>query len=88
MESLMVSWAFTLWESPIHLFKSFSELPATPLIPPKLPSPNNRLKAIQLSPLYFMHFIFSLPSATALTILATGSGDWSCGAVDGAGDFF
>lgn len=48
-----------------------------PSYPPKLPSPNNRLKAIQLSPLYSMHFIFSLfctPSLTASAIGSSGRG--------------
>lgn len=45
-----------------------------PSYPPKLPSPNNRLKAIQLSPLYSMHFIFSLPCTSSLATPAIGSG--------------
>lgn len=62
-----------------------------PSYPPKLPSPNNRLKAIQLSPLYSMHFIFSLPCTSSLTAPAIGSGGWRTEAVEGwvvGGDFF
>lgn len=47
-----------------------------PSYPAKLPSPNNRLKAIQLSPLYSVHFIFSLPCTSSLTTPAIGSGEW------------
>ncbi len=54
-----------------------------PSYPPKLPSPNNRLKAIQLSPLYSMHFIFSLPCTSSLTTPAIGSVGWRKGAVEG-----
>lgn len=62
-----------------------------PSYPPKLPSPNNRLKAIQLSPLYSMHFIFSLPCTSSLTTPAIGSRGWRREAVEGwvgGGDFF
>lgn len=87
LDSFMVSWVLTLWGSPIQLCKSFSKQPAT-LLSPKLPSPNNRLKAIQLSPLYSMHFIFSLPCTLSLTIPAIGSGERSCGeGWVGGGDF-
>ena len=61
-----------------------------PSYPPKLPSPNNRLKVIQLSPLYSMHFIFSLPCTWSLTIPAIGSGGYRRGAVEDwvdGGDF-
>lgn len=59
-----------------------------PLIPPKLPSPNNRLKAIQLSPLYSVHFIFSLPCTSSLTTPAIGSGGWRRNTAAGwVGDF-
>lgn len=61
------------------IFKAASH----PLIPPKLPSPNNRLKAIQLSPLYSMHFIFSLPCTSSLTTPAIGSERWKRNTVEG-----
>lgn len=56
-----------------------------PSYPAKLPSPNNRLKAIQLSPLYSMHFIFSLPCTSSLTTPAIGCGGWRRGAGEGGG---
>jgi len=53
----------TLRGSPIQLCKSFSKPPSSP--PPKLPSPNNRLKAIRLSLLFSVYFILSLPFCTS-----------------------
>lgn len=61
-----------------------------PSYPPKLPLPNNRLKAIQLSPLCSMHFIFSLPCTSSVTTPAIGSEGWRREAVErwvGEGSF-
>lgn len=73
--SFMVSRALTLWDL---LFSCASHFQSSqpPSDPPKLPSPNNRLKAIQLSPLYSVHFIFSLPCTPSCTTLAIGCGGW------------
>lgn len=56
------------------LFSSASHFQSSqpPSYPAKLPSPNNRLKAIQLSPLYSMHFIFSLSCTWSLTASTSG----------------
>lgn len=60
------------------LFSSASHFQSSqpPSYPAKPPSPNNRLKAIQLSPLYSVHFIFSLPCTRSLATPARGSGRW------------
>lgn len=80
--SFMVSRALTLWDL---LFSCASHFQSSqpPSYPPKLPSPNNRLKAIQLSPLYSVHFIFSLPCTPSCTILAIGCGGWRRNSVEG-----
>lgn len=91
------SWTLSWFHGPLLygdlLFSCASHFQSSqpPSYPPKLPSPNNRLKAIQLSPLYSMHFIFSLPCTSSLTTPAIGSGGWRRGAVAGwvgGGDFF
>lgn len=82
-------WTLSWFHGPLLyrdlLFSSASHFQGSqpPSYPPKLPSPNNRLKAIQLSPLYSMHFIFSLPCTSSLTTPAIGSEGWRREAVEG-----